>query len=168
VLVVEDDATNRQFLTRALERQGYAVSAAASVDAAQQICQERGEHFFAAVITDHRMPGQNGLISLAWLKVKDPSLAVIFLTSATTKRSSLELLRAGASDYLEKPVYSTKLLPAVQTATAATVKARQQAAILARQKITTEVATTPNVLVLEDDVTNRGLYAAHSNAKAMP
>jgi DNA-binding response OmpR family regulator/anti-sigma regulatory factor (Ser/Thr protein kinase) len=155
VLVVEDDATSRQFLTRALERQGYAVTSVASVDAAQKACVERVEHFYAAVITDYRMPGQNGLIFLAWLKVKDPTLAVIFLTSVDDKEIVTELLRAGASDYLEKPVDLAKLLPAVTTATGATSKARHQAALLARQKISPEVAATPCVLVLEDDVTNR-------------
>lgn len=127
VLVVEDDLTSREHLRLVLERKGCVITTADSVDAAQRAFAEKGDRYFDTIVTDYRMPGRTGLDLLEWLKQKDSCLATIILTGEGEKEIVAESLRAGASDFLEKPVDLQKLLPALAKAVGVTRRLRHLA-----------------------------------------
>ena len=68
---------------------------------------------FDLVITDIKMPEMDGLELLRQLKEYDPALPVIVMTAYGTVESAVEAVRAGASDYLMKPVGVPQLRAAV-------------------------------------------------------
>jgi FixJ family two-component response regulator/anti-sigma regulatory factor (Ser/Thr protein kinase) len=128
VLVVDDDRTNREFLCRALQKNGCEVATADSVGTAQVLLSDRGFAWFETVLTDYQMPEQNGLDLLDWLRQKDATLSGIVLTGESEKKIVAESLRAGAADFLEKPVNLPLLFDALIKAVNVTRRRRQLAA----------------------------------------
>lgn len=113
LLVVDDEAAIRTFLTRLLERAGYAVQAASDGREAL-VWLDAGT--FDLLLTDIRMDGLDGVELLAEARARTPDLAVILLTGYATVESAVAALRRGASDYLLKPVKNEEILAAVATA----------------------------------------------------
>jgi len=101
ILVVDDDPNARSALLRLLEQDGYRAEAAEDGAHALRIV---GEHPPDAVVTDLKMPGMDGLELLAKLKESNRELPVILLTSFGDVASAIAAMRAGAEDYLTKPV----------------------------------------------------------------
>ena len=105
VLVVDDDASVREFMQRFLERQGYAVITAAN--GIEALALARDNHP-AAITLDVMMPDIDGWTVLAAIK-GDPTLAdipVILVTIVDEKQRGYTL---GATDYLVKPVDRSRL-----------------------------------------------------------
>ncbi len=101
VLIVDDESYVRESLATVLRRARYEVRTAESVQAALQPGKLGG---LDAVITDLRMPGQDGLKLLRTLSETEPEVPVIVLTGHGTVPSAVECIKAGAYDYLLKPV----------------------------------------------------------------
>jgi DNA-binding NtrC family response regulator len=101
VLIVDDESYVRESLAAVLRRARYEVRTADSVPAALQPGKLGG---LDAVITDLRMPGQDGLKLLRTLTESEPELPVVVLTGHGTVPSAVECMKAGAYDYLMKPV----------------------------------------------------------------
>src|SRR5690606_29342446 len=110
VLVVDDDAGARAALKQLLSAHGYEVALAADGVAALERITERPPD---AVVTDLDMPRMNGMELLAAIKEKDRDLPVIVATSATDARSAVEAMRAGAADYVTKPIDFDELVLAI-------------------------------------------------------
>ncbi len=100
VLVVDDEPYVRESLATVLRRAQYTVQSAGSV---QEATQQGTLEGLDAIITDLRMPGQDGLKLLQRLSETDPGLPVIVLTGHGTVPSAVECMKAGAYDYLLKP-----------------------------------------------------------------
>ena len=100
VLVVDDEAYVRDSLVAVLKRRGHDVRGVGSVGEAMK---QLGEGAFDAVITDLRMPGEDGLSLLRRLSTTQPGLPVVVLTGHGTVPSAIECMKAGAADYLLKP-----------------------------------------------------------------
>ncbi len=101
ILLVEDRASLRRMLERALAGEGYEVAAAADGETAMAQLAERS---FDLVVTDLKLPGASGLEVLAACRATHPDLPVVVLTAYGTVRSAVEAMRLGALDFLEKPV----------------------------------------------------------------
>ncbi len=101
VLIVDDESYVRESLATVLRRARYDVRVAESVQSALLPGTLGG---LDAVITDLRMPGQDGLKLLRTLSEGEPGLPVIVLTGHGTVPSAVECMKAGAYDYLLKPV----------------------------------------------------------------
>jgi CheY-like chemotaxis protein len=102
ILIVDDNDVNRDMLSRRLERQGYAVTAAAGGQEALDLV---GGREFDLVLLDIMMPGMNGFQVLAHLK-SDPALRhipVIMISALDELRSVVRCIEIGAEDYLAKP-----------------------------------------------------------------
>jgi FixJ family two-component response regulator len=115
VHVLDDDASVRTSLTRLLGALGYEVRAHAS--AAAYLLDSPGDGA-SCLILDVRMPEVSGLEiqeALARLRVRVP---IIFLTGHGDIPMSVRAMRAGASDFLTKPVDRDQLIAAVQVALA--------------------------------------------------
>ena len=102
ILIVDDNAVNRDMLSRRLERQGYATAMAAGGEEALELLSRRE---FDLVLLDIMMPGMNGFQVLAHLK-SDPALRhvpVIMISALDELRSVVRCIEIGAEDYLAKP-----------------------------------------------------------------
>jgi DNA-binding NtrC family response regulator len=114
VVVVEDEAGVRELLDEVLTSAGYEVATYAGAAPALEAL-TAGE---AAdlVITDLRMPGLGGEELLAELRARRPEVNVVVITAFGSIESAIELVKAGAYDYLTKPFGSDELLLTVQRA----------------------------------------------------
>jgi two-component system response regulator PilR (NtrC family) len=101
VLVVDDEPDLRTLYELTLLREGYRVDSAATLADAWQQLQERR---FDAVITDMRLPDGLGLELLQRMLVQQRSERCIVMTAYGSAENAVEALKAGAFDYLTKPV----------------------------------------------------------------
>ncbi|MEY2931930.1 MAG: hypothetical protein RL033_2679, partial [Pseudomonadota bacterium] len=111
VLVVDDDAGARIALKGLLESQGYAVDQAADGAAALERLVELPPD---VIVSDLDMPVMNGMQFLVALRERGQDVPVIVATSAAELSSAVEAMRAGATDYLTKPVDFDALLLALE------------------------------------------------------
>jgi two-component system nitrogen regulation response regulator GlnG len=100
VLVIDDDTSIRWVLTQALSDEGFAVSAAENAQQARDLLKQQ---HFAAVLSDIRMPGDDGLVLLKELKQQYQDLPVIIMTAHSDLESAVNAYEHGAFDYLPKP-----------------------------------------------------------------
>ena len=107
ILIVEDDNDISQMLKELLEQNGYEVSQAFSgTEALFYIDKELP----MALILDLMLPGMNGEQLLAKIKQEHPEVAVIISSAKEDIKIRVELLRAGADDYIVKPFDVDELL----------------------------------------------------------
>jgi len=111
VLVVEDDAGHRELLQQELSDAGYPVTAATSAEKALALL---GERSFALVVSDLRLPGADGFTVLQATRALVPAPGFIMLTGFGTIDQAVSALKAGADDFLTKPVDLEHLRLAVQ------------------------------------------------------
>jgi DNA-binding NtrC family response regulator len=107
ILIVEDEIVIRQAVQRLLERNGYDVSGAGSVEEAQ------GEHDlmnFDLIMADLRLPG---LAGTEVIKQAD-GVPVLIMTSYASVRSAVEAMKLGAVDYIAKPFDHDELLMLIE------------------------------------------------------
>src|SRR2546426_3371133 len=114
VLVVEDDGELRDFLVEVLNTAGHVTTGFPTADAALRAV-ATGEPA-DVVVTDLIMPGIPGAELLRALRQQRPELNVIVMTAFGSIDSAVELVRAGAYDYLTKPIATQELLLAVSHA----------------------------------------------------
>ncbi len=100
VMVVDDEPYVRDSIATVLRRARYTVKTAASV---QEALRPGALEGVDAVVTDLRMPGEDGLKLLSKLSETMAGLPVIVLTGHGTVPSAVECMKAGAYDYLLKP-----------------------------------------------------------------
>jgi two-component system, NtrC family, response regulator AtoC len=103
ILVVDDEEGVRSFVAEALETEGIEVETAASGDEAAALLDQRA---FEVVVTDLKMPGRDGMALLAKIRADQPEAQVIVLTAHGTVETAVGALKAGAFDYLQKPIGS--------------------------------------------------------------
>ncbi len=118
VLVVDDEPDLRTLYELTLVREGYVVDTAATVGEAGERLQ-RGS--FDAVITDMRLPDGTGLALLQWMQAQGRRERSVVITAHGSTENAVEALKAGAFDYLTKPVD----LRQFRSVTAAAVAAAQ-------------------------------------------
>ena len=122
VLVAEDDGRARESLRELLTDEGYDVRTAADGGAAAQMVREQS---FDAVLVDIRMPGRDGL-QLTRDAVSLPRApAVLVMTAYGSSSVAIEAMKAGAYDYLTKPLRFDELLIQLERAIGSRTQARE-------------------------------------------
>ncbi len=101
VLLVDDDEAACRLLAEVLEREGYRITSALSVDEALAKLEREGP--FDAVLTDLRMPERDGLDLLRIVRERQPDALVLVLTAFGDAAAAGEAIRAGAYDFVSKP-----------------------------------------------------------------
>ena len=110
VLVVEDDATLNRLLVRQIEQAGYAAKGVLRwADAARAVAEEEP----ALVLLDMRLPDADGIDVLPKIEGVCP---VVVLTAYGAIEHAVRALKAGATDYLTKPVRAEELELAINRA----------------------------------------------------
>jgi two-component system response regulator HydG len=113
ILVVDDDHSARTALASLLESEGYGVDRAPDGQAALDRLVELPPDL---IVSDLDMPVMNGMQLLGELRGRGHDVPVVVVTSAAELRSAVDAMRAGADDFITKPVDFDALLLAVERA----------------------------------------------------
>ncbi|MBS1238561.1 MAG: response regulator containing CheY-like receiver, AAA-type ATPase, and DNA-binding domain, partial [Deltaproteobacteria bacterium] len=107
ILIVEDEASQRVLLSGLLRKEGYTVGEAGTgVDALEIFKKD----VFELVLLDYKLPDTDGLTLLKKFKEINPEVEVIMVTAFGSIDNAVGALKAGASEYLTKPVDLDDLL----------------------------------------------------------
>jgi FixJ family two-component response regulator len=113
VAVVDDDGSARTALARLMKSNGIETAAFAS---ARDFLQAANPENLGCAVIDLWMPDINGLALQQELERRFPCLSVIFVSGNGNVKTSVSAMKAGAVDFLEKPVRKEALLKAVRAA----------------------------------------------------
>src|SRR5207247_975945 len=113
VLAIDDEPSMTEWLKILLEHAGYEVKTA--------LIGTRGEEIFRtwrpdAVVTDMLLPDVDGIELVRKFKQLDPEAEVVVITGQGNIPSSVEAVKAGAFDFLEKPLDAERLLDKIEKA----------------------------------------------------
>ncbi len=101
LLIVDDDEPLCQRLARAMERRGFVVQTAESVAAGTRLASERPPAF---AVVDLRLGDGSGLDIVKVIRVSRPAARIVMLTGYGNIATAVAAVKAGAVDYLPKPV----------------------------------------------------------------
>jgi two-component system CheB/CheR fusion protein len=113
MFVVDDDSAVREAMRDLLEQDGRTVETYASSEAFLDAYRPGGE---GCLLVDARMPGMGGLELLQRLKSDGTRLAAIMITGQGDVPMAVEAMRAGAADFIEKPVRRDELFASIEHA----------------------------------------------------
>ena len=106
LLLVDDDDTFRSVLKRALEKRGYAVTAADSVESALPLAEANPPEY---AVIDLKMHGASGLVLVQRLHELDPNTRIVMLTGYASIATAVEAIKLGATQYLSKPANADEI-----------------------------------------------------------
>jgi len=113
ILVVDDEADIRELLGMTLTRMGLEAHCAGTTAEALALL---GKHTYELCLTDMRLPDGDGLAVLAHVSRHHPNLPVAVITAHGSTENAVAALKAGAFDYLAKPVSLAQLRALVRSA----------------------------------------------------
>lgn len=100
VLLVDDEKEFLEIMSERMTARGMVVTTAQSADKALSILKKES---FDAIVMDFQMPGMDGMEALKAIKGMKPELQIILLTGYATVEKTVEAMKIGATDFLEKP-----------------------------------------------------------------
>lgn len=112
-LVVDDETDIRELLALTLERMDIRTDSASNVEDAKHLLSKQA---YALCLTDMRLPDGNGLDLVRFIAQHHPGLPVAVITAFGSAENAVSALKAGAFDYLTKPISLKQLRPLVQSA----------------------------------------------------
>ncbi|GGG88558.1 response regulator transcription factor [Paenibacillus radicis (ex Gao et al. 2016)] len=111
VLIVEDDANIRRFISINLINNGFVVSEAAS---GEESLQRFTEHRPGVVVLDIMLPDADGFEICRQLREREPSVIIVFLTARGQDLDKIKGLEIGADDYIVKPFNPLELVARIK------------------------------------------------------
>ncbi len=100
VLLVDDEKEFLDIMSERMKARGMTVKTADSADQALAMLEKES---FDAIVMDFKMPGMDGIQALKNIKTQKPELQIILLTGYATVEKTVEAMKIGATDLLEKP-----------------------------------------------------------------
>src|ERR671936_2725941 len=113
ILVVDDEAEIRRSVRMILEYEGYDVIEAASGPDGAALAERETPDL---VFLDVKMPGMDGLEALQRLRAANETLPVVIISGHGTVSTAVEATKAGAFDFIEKPLASERVLVTIRNA----------------------------------------------------
>lgn len=148
ILIVEDDLTFATMLKTWLGKKGYEVETASTNARARKLLTTRD---FSLILSDLRLPDQDGIHLLSWLRDLQKATPVIIMTSYAEIQGAVLAMKEGAADYVSKPVQPDELLKKIKEAIS------QESKVVATSKESKENFATQNFLEGESEAA-RQLY----------
>ncbi|MCA1794852.1 MAG: response regulator [Desulfotignum sp.] len=115
VLLVDDEKEFLEIMSERMEARGMTVKTADSADQALAMLEKES---FDAIVMDFKMPGMDGIQALKNIKSQKPELQIILLTGYATVEKTVEAMKIGATDLLEKPADLESLAATIKQAKA--------------------------------------------------
>ncbi len=113
VLLVDDEEDFVNTLSQRLEVRGLKVT---GVHRGEDAVKLTDEQQFDVIVLDLAMPGMDGLETMKMIKENHPDAEIIILSGQGTVKTSIEAMKLGAEDFLEKPVDLKELLAKIDEA----------------------------------------------------
>ncbi|MFH0782737.1 MAG: response regulator [Pseudomonadota bacterium] len=113
ILLVDDEEDFLSTLAERLETRGLKVTTATNGEQAVATSEKEG---FDLIVLDLAMPGMDGLEALKRIKAKQPDAEIIILSGQGSIKTSIEAMKLGAEDFMEKPVDMSELLDKISDA----------------------------------------------------
>ena len=107
ILIIEDDITFSLMLKTWLGKKGFVVESASLIQEAKR---KIADTKFDLIISDLRLPDDDGIDLLKWLKEKGLSIPLIIMTGYAEIQTAVQAMKLGAADYIAKPLNPDELL----------------------------------------------------------
>lgn len=146
ILIVEDDLTFATMLKTWLGKKGYEVETASTNARARKLLTTRD---FSLILSDLRLPDQDGIHLLSWLRDLQKATPVIIMTSYAEIQGAVLAMKEGAADYVSKPVQPDELLKKIKEAIS------QESKVVATPKESKENFATQNFLEGESEAAHQ-------------
>ena len=117
LMLIDDEPAQCRLISALAAREGWRTIVAPNSDTAIALLGTRDGMQTAAIILDQWVPGDDACQLIEELKRRRPALPILMLTTSTSPLLAVEAMRAGATDYLIKPVAPDRLLEALRSAT---------------------------------------------------
>jgi len=117
LLLIDDEPAQRRLVSAIGARAGWWVMGAPDVDAARTVLTSEEGRDIDAILLDHWLPGDAGAEIIREIRALRPSLPLLILTAQTSVAAAVDAMRAGASDFLVKPIAPDRMLSALNAAT---------------------------------------------------
>lgn len=108
VLIIDDEIGIRETLSLILKMEGYEVDCAEGGRTALRMLD--GGKYYDYIICDVKMPGMDGIQFLKEMQNRDSRSILIMITAYGTLETSIQAIKAGASEYISKPINTEELL----------------------------------------------------------
>src|SRR3990170_4550187 len=139
ILLIEDDLTFSRILDGFLSKKGYQVNTCHKGKEGLKAFESKSYDF---ILLDYRLPDTTGMDLLLEIKKTNPTVPVVIMTSFSDIRTAVKAIKAGAYEYITKPVNPDELLMILQQA-------------LKKEKASATVDTTKNQIILGSSVVAR-------------
>ncbi len=117
LMLIDDEPAQCRLITALAAREGWRTILARDSETAIAMLGTRQGMQLGAIILDQWVPGDEACTLIAELKARRPALPILMLTTSASPLLAVEAMRAGATDYLIKPVAPDRLLQALRSAT---------------------------------------------------
>ncbi len=114
VLLIDDEPAQSRLISAIAARDGWRTIIAPDAETAIATLGTRAGMQLSAILLDQWVPGDDACALIAELKERRPGLPILMLTTSSSPLLAVEAMRAGASDYLVKPVAPDRLIEALR------------------------------------------------------
>lgn len=113
ILIVEDDLVFSTMIKTWLTKKGFQVDTVSANARARKLL---AEHTYDLILSDLRLPDQDGIQLLTWLRNQSCNTPFIIMTSYAEIQTAVQAMKHGASDYIAKPIQPDELLNKIKEA----------------------------------------------------
>ena len=117
VMLIDDEPAQSRLISAIAAREGWRTVVAGDAETAIAMLGTREGMQLSAILLDQWVPGDDACSLIAELKERRPALPILMLTTSASPLLAVEAMRAGASDYLVKPVSPDRLMDALRAVT---------------------------------------------------
>jgi DNA-binding NtrC family response regulator len=117
LLLIDDEPAQRRLVSAIGARAGWWVRGAPDIEAAQKMLLDPQEPPFDAILLDLWLPGEEGMALIRQIRALRPNHPLLVLTTQTSVAAAVAAMRAGANDFLVKPIAPDRLLAALEAIT---------------------------------------------------
>ncbi|MEM8726831.1 MAG: sigma-54 dependent transcriptional regulator [Pseudomonadota bacterium] len=117
VMLIDDEPAQSRLIAAIAAREGWRTIVANDAETAIAMLGTREGMQLSAILLDQWVPGDDACTLIEELKARRPALPILMLTTSASPLLAVEAMRAGASDYLVKPVSPDRLMEALRSVT---------------------------------------------------